>query len=254
MKKTKKIALAAIIISVTALLVGGIFWYGLGPKIDENNPPQIIEAHAIRPADVEGISKFRSGAGHDFSAGGETCRSMKHYFMPKGFAQYTATNQQGGDEYLPPAPTPETTIKIYSPLSGKITAIQSEQYPIGKQIYIRSDTHSNITVRLFHVYPLGSIKEGEKVTAGQQIGEISKYQQTDIAVQARSRNGEQFFSYFQMMPDALFIDYQKHGVQDRKALMISRAERDARPLQCNGEQFSQQNSPSSNNENWVTVQ
>lgn len=249
MKKKYKIFIGVLSFAFVLLIGGGIVWYSLGPAIDENNLPLVVEAHAIQPDDLEGISKFRSGAGHDFSANGETCRSMKHYFMPKGFTSYTSKNTQGATEYFPPAPTPDTAVKIFSPVTGTITKIQSEQYPIGKQIHIRSDKQKNITFRLFHVYPLENIREGADVTAGQHIGEISMYQQTDIAVQVRSRSGEQFLSYFDVMPNALFEDYQKHGLDKKSAVVITQVERDNKPLTCNGEQFTSEQ----NQNDWINL-
>lgn len=251
MKNKKRVFIIIGVIIAVILIAAGIIWYKLGPVYDENNAPKIVKAHMINPEDLEAISKFRSGAGHDFSTMGEICRSMKHYFMPKGFTAYNSQQQseQTQGEYMPPAPTPDTAVSIYSPVDGKIGSIASEQYPIGKQISISVKDNAKITMRLFHVYPADGITEGMDVTAGQKIGEISKYQQTDIAVQVLTRTGIQMLSYYQVMPDSLFADYAAHGITDRSEFIITKKARDAKPLSCNGEQFTQQNSQ----DDWVSL-
>lgn len=39
------------------------------------------------------------------------------------------------------------------------------------------------------------------------------------------------------MTDSLFLQYQARGITARSALIISRKQRDADPLSCNGETF-----------------
>ncbi|MBI2588327.1 hypothetical protein HYW31_01265 [Candidatus Berkelbacteria bacterium] len=39
------------------------------------------------------------------------------------------------------------------------------------------------------------------------------------------------------MPDSVFAKYQKLGIKNRGELIISKEERNANPLQCNGEKF-----------------
>jgi hypothetical protein len=53
---------------------------------DANGVPRFAESNCIELHKISRISKFRSGAGHDYSDDFETCRSMKHYFDPKGGA------------------------------------------------------------------------------------------------------------------------------------------------------------------------
>jgi len=60
---------------------------------------------------------------------------------------------------------------------------------------------------------------------------------TDIAVQTGGFGNRQFISYFSVMSDQLFAKYQNRGLDSRNDVIISRAERDADPLQCAGEQF-----------------
>src|SRR5262249_17234372 len=43
-----------------------------------------------------------------------------------------------------------------------------------------------------------------------------------------------YVSYFDVMPDAIFATYQARGLTSRADVIISRADRDAHPLQCGG--------------------
>lgn len=212
--------------------------------------PKFIQADFIDLSKIFSISKFRSGSGHDFSRGsGETCRSMKHYFnVWRTMEADRLVNQNKG---IPPPPNEKTDIPIYSPVDGKIISIESEQVNIGKQIYIRPDSHANFTVRLFHIYPLSDIKKGVSVKAGQKIGVIGQYQNTDIAImQGRAM----YISYFNVMPDDLFTKYQALGVNSREELIISKEERDASPLECNGEWFTKNYDSDPNFENFVYLE
>ena len=94
-----------------------------------------IEADFIDLDKIYSISKFRSGSGHDFSGNGETCRSMKHYFNTQDTRGKMLAYDRGNG--IPPKPDGINDINIYSPVSGKIVAVESEQMPIGEQIYIR---------------------------------------------------------------------------------------------------------------------
>ena len=219
-----------------AVIVVGFFVYstlrekvGVGVKVDVDNPPKFIQADFIDLSKIYSISKYRSGEGHDFSGNGETCRSMKHYFTPQ--VDVTQKPQKAADgRTLPPAPNGKNDIDIFSPVDGKITDIQSERLPVGEQLYIEPTNAKDFTIRLFHVYKVDGIKKGATVKAGQKIGVISGYSATDISVEG---GRYQFVSYFQVMPDNLFANYQKRGVTSRDDLIISRAYRDAHPIPCN---------------------
>ncbi len=217
-------------------MIGVLVLFGVfGPKdIDENNSPQFIQADFIDLDRIYSISKFRSGSGHDFSGNGETCRSMKHYFNTQDTQEkLTAWDENNG---IPPLPTANTAISIYSPVDGKIIRVEEEEAPIGQQIYIVPEDELRFTIRLFHVYLLPELDAGSKIVAGQKIGEISAYSNTDIAITV-GRYGNRFVSYFEVMPDNIFAKYLARGVEDRDELIITEEERDASPLQCNGERF-----------------
>lgn len=220
-------------------------------SFDVNKPPKFVKADFIDLSRVASISKFRSASGHDFTARtGETCRSMKHYFMPPRSEEGEKLQQQ--NNFLPPPPDGKNDIKIYSPVDGKITKIEAEQTPIGEQIYIEPTGYPGVNVRLFHVYKLNGVKAGNTVAAGEQIGNIGQFQGTDVAVEVRSGfNFQAFLSYFDVMPDALFAKYQARGVKDRSELIITKEYRDAHPLKCNGEMFAENYDSGQQPENWV---
>lgn len=206
---------------------------------DSGSLPQFIQADFIDLDKIAYISKFRSGSGHDFSGNGEKCRSMKHYFNTQDTREkMDAFSQNNG---LPPAPDGNGDIPIYSPVDGKIVSVKKEQMPIGVQVYIRPNSNSEFTIRLFHIYLSSVIKKGSAVKAGQKIGVISKNQNTDIAISKGSPFGQNFISYFDVMPDSIFKGYQDRGVKSRSDFIISKKERDAKPLACNGEQFAENN-------------
>jgi len=217
------------------LAIGLLLALFLKPEKTSGNIPQFIQADFIDLDRIATISKFRSNSGHDFSQGtGETCRSMKHYFN-------IAYSDESGRAWaanngVPPAPDGKNDIKIYSPVDGKIVTIQKEQ-SVGEQIYIRPDSSPEYTIRLFHVYKQEGIKKGKKVKAGEQIGVIGRYQNTDIAIQTGGGFKSNFISYFQAMPDSIFANYIARGAKSREQFMITKEYRDAHPLECNGEQF-----------------
>lgn len=232
--KIFKIILVIVCTALVAVL-SLVFYERYSVKnIDENNLPKIIQADWIDLKRIGSISKFRSGSGHDFSGNGETCRSMKHYFNTPDTREKMLSYDRGNG--IPPKPDGVSDISIYSPVDGKITAVESEQMPIGEQVYIRSKSHPDYTVRLFHIYLESDIKDGSEVSAGQKIGVISQYQNTDIAITVGefSRN---YVSYFDVMPDEIFSKYQAAGIMNRGQLIITKEYRDAHPLECLSERF-----------------
>lgn len=236
--KYLKVELVFLCAIIVLSLVVGYFVLRSGSNTDTNNPPKFIQADFIDLKKIYSISKFRSGSGHDFSGGGETCRSMKHYFNTQDNQEKMSLFEQNNG--IPPKPDGINDINIYSPVDGTIADVQREQMPIGEQIYISPKSNPNYTIRLFHIYLNERIKKGSKISAGQKIGIISLYQNTDIAILA-GRYSRKYISYFDVMPDNIFAKYVDRGVKSRSELIISKEARDADPLQCNGEMFVQKN-------------
>lgn len=233
--------LKIILFSILGLVVVGLglmAYQRLSVKpVDTSNLPRFIQADWIDLSRIGSISKFRSGSGHDFSGNGETCRSMKHYFN----VIRTETDQKLVDQYqgFSPPFSLEGAIPIFSPVDGKITAVEEENSQMGQQVYIQPQSYRDYTVRLFHIFLLDGYAKGRTVKAGEKIGHIGRIQNTDIAVNLGGLGGRRFVSYFQVMPDAVFAKYQALGIKSREELIITKEYRDAHPLACNGEQFSQ---------------
>lgn len=202
---------------------------GKSTAVDITNPPKFIQADFIDLSKIYSISKFRSGEGHDFSGNGETCRSMKHYFNPQVDVSIKPEKAADG-RTIPPLPDGVHDIDIFSPVDGTIIDITSERLPVGEQLYIQPADAKGYTIRLFHVYKITGIQKGVTVKAGQKIGVISGYSTTDISVEGGSDN---FVSYFQVLPDALFGAYTKRGATTRDDFIFSRGYRDANPIACN---------------------
>ena len=104
---------------------------------------------------------------------------------------------------------------------------------------------------IFHINLNNPLNVGDIVTAGQELGKSQKIfgTSTDLAVGVHTPNGYKLVSYFDVMTDLLFQDYQARGMGSRDEAIISKEERDADPLTCDGEEFVD----SGNLENWVTL-
>jgi len=191
--------------------------------------PQFVEAHYIEPESISQISKFRSGVGHNYSDDFESCRSMKHYFQPGEGIDWS-------------------TVKIFSPVNGTVSGIDQEW--AGAKVQINSEEYPTIFFILFHVSLNNSLSVGDQVVAGQQIGtHIGLQTMSDIAVGMSTPDGWKLISYFDVITDSLFQDYQSRGLNSRNDVIITREVRDADPLTCDGEEFTD----SSNLENWVIL-
>ncbi|MFA5926597.1 MAG: hypothetical protein WCT32_02090 [Patescibacteria group bacterium] len=233
-KKWLWIILGAVLLLLVVAIALKVTGVGFGEK-DDSPPPQFIQADFIDLKYIFSISKFRSGSGHDFSGQGETCRSMKHYFNVQWSPEVERERTENNG--FPKPPSPGKGIDIFSPVDGEIVSVGEERTPIGKQVYIRPDSAKGYTVRLFHVYLLPGFGKGTKVQSGQPIGQIGLNQNTDIAITRGSKFNEELISYFSVMPDNIFANYQERGAKERNDFIITKEERDAQPLQCNGEQF-----------------
>lgn len=230
----------ALIVGAVVIVIGGIVSFVIIRKmsqpslvavnVDLNNPPKFIQANFVDLSKIFSISKFRSGEGHDFSAGDETCRSMKHYFTQQFDPNLKITKDAYG-KTIPPQPDGVSDVDIVSPVDGTITQIASETFPVGKQIYIVPDSNPEFTIRLFHVYPVSTLQAGSHVHAAEKIGVIAKGQGTDVAVQLGD-HATNFISYFSVLPDSLFAAFHARGVTSRDELIITKEYRDAHPLQC----------------------
>ena len=172
---------------------------------------------------------FRSGIGHDYSDDFESCRSMKHYFNPKS---------NGSVDW--------STVQIFSPVSGTVPQIWEGW--AGTTVQIKSEEYPAFYFIIFHVNLTNPLNVGDLVTAGQQLGTQAQTA-SDIAVEVSTPSGWKLVSYFDVMTDSLFQNYQARGLSSRDDAIISKEARDADPLTCDGDQFTD----SGNLENYVVL-
>jgi len=224
----KRLVIAGAVVGVGVLgVVGWKVFQEHNPFLDTTHPPQFVTANFVDLSKIFSVSKFRSLQGHDFSKGGETYRSMKHYVVPQHTQEMGETVARNNG--IPPKPDGKTDVDILSPFDGKITKIQPERMPVGEQVFLVPNAAPGYEVRLFHVFKVDGIKAGSRVTAGQKIGVISSYSDTDVSVEG----GGKYLSIFQVMTDAVFAQYQARGVAAREDFIISREYRDAHAVTCN---------------------
>jgi len=191
------------------------------PKFVANNYIDLTQTSNGSPL-INAISMFRSSEGHSYADGLETCRSMKHYFK-----------------------NPDAATKIYAPVTGTVTKVAAESATGagGTQIWITSEAYPAFTFKLFHVNPGKTYTAGNKVSAGEQLGtHIGTSTWSDIAVMAItspviSKTSVRNVSYFETLTDSAFLPFKNRGIATPQALIHSQAVRDANPLTCDGETF-----------------
>jgi hypothetical protein len=207
--------------------------------------PQFVEKNFTQLNKIEKISKFRSGFGHSYTDGNETCRSMKHYFDP--FQRFRDNN----------------IVEIYSPVNGIITSVVNDGHgaSIGlknKEIQIKSADQPAFIFIFFHCDIISeAIASGKSVQAGELLGYARLYYEDlqqyatsfDITVSVNTPAGMRLISYFDVLNDQVFNEYFSRGANSRSDFVITREARDGSPLQCNGETFLD----SGVLENWVTL-
>ena len=116
----------------------------------------------------------------------------------------------------------------------------------GTAVRIKSEEYPAFYFKIFHVNLTNPLNVGDLVTAGQQLG---THTVGDIAVEVSTPNGGKLVSYFDVMTDSLFQNYQARGLSSRDDAIISKEARDADPLTCDGDEFID----SGNLENYVVL-
>lgn len=200
--------------------------------VNSNGIPRFVESDYIELAKIERISRFRSGAGHDYWDDFESCRSMKHYFQPSNTVNWAS-------------------IQIRSPVAGTVSRLDQEQLAGGgTQIRIKSRDFPAFYFILFHVQTNAPLSVGDSVSAGQLLGtHVGPQTTSDIAVGVNTPTGWKLLSYFDVMTDLMFATYQARGISSRTDAIISKEARDGDPLNCNGGTFA----GPGNLPNWVTL-
>ena len=232
--------------------------------------PQLVEAHITNPDMIYELSKFRSGAGHDFSydpsfayAGEyfgatdstEPDSSMKHYYVP-----YLAYK---GDQL---------TVPVFAPFDGTFTRVTEEVHPddatkINKRIELTSADDSDYIAVLFHLnldhdypqilndwpaalwpahQPDDSSYLTDTVSAGDFLGyaDMRISNDFDVAILYEVSAMEKYWiSLYDLMPNSLFESYQNRGAS-RAAMSFTKSERLADPVTWWGGR---------NDEDWLTL-
>jgi hypothetical protein len=210
--------------------------------------PTLMSSPLTDLALIEEISKFRSGAGHDFSYDAsfpfgasdatEPASSMKHYLAP-----YSAWS---GDQ---------STVPVYAPFAGEIVRVTEEGSgaSANKRIEIESSTHSAYVLILFHIdldedypqilndwpielWPSHQPDDSSYVTTTVAAGDLLGYADMrsahdfDVAVLWTDTDGSRYWvSYFDLVPDSLFEAHEERGAT-RSDMTISKADRIATPV------------------------
>lgn len=232
-------------VTLAALLLG----LGIMAPTQTEAHPEFVSSNVTDLALIEEISKFRSGAGHDFSYdptfpfgstdSSEPPSSMKHYFAPYTF--------HSGDQH---------SVPVYAPFAGEITRVTDESNgaDVNKRVEIRSSAYPEYTLIIFHIklntaYPQilddwpaefwPSHQEDDTdystliVASGDLLGyaDMRDSHDFDVAVLFTDTDGARYWiSYFDLMPDSLFSNYTDRGVA-RADLSISKADRLATPVE-----------------------
>lgn len=182
--------------------------------LDSLGIPRIVTADYIESFRIRRVSYFRSGFGHDYSDAVESCRSMKHYFVPSDMA----TADQ---------------IQVFAPFAGTVSRVMEEQ-SFGTQVQIRSAANPAFTAILFHLRPDQTLEVGHTVAAGERLGRhFGAETASDVALQVNTPTGTRLISYFDALSDAVWTArYATRGAAARSSFIHSRAARDATPLMC----------------------
>lgn len=198
---------------------------GVTFDITKESLPKIAVANFIDlDWQVQRISKFRGGYGHDYSFGtGETCRSMKHYFWAKG-----------GDPGKTHSP-PWMTIALYAPADGVIERVQVSNNTDGPetQFSILVDANKAFRFGFHHVRLEPKLINGSQVKAGQKLGTIgNENNHGEIAVEIMTTKGRTLVSFFEVATDEILKAYAARGLTDTTKVIYTKEERDAKPLSC----------------------
>ena len=128
----------------------------------------------------------------------------------------------------------DITFEIDETIAGKL-----DPEPVGRAI----------SAALEQFYP-DRLPDGASVEAGQPIGtHIGTQTWSDVTIRVQTPRGTALVSWFDALTESALAAYTSRGLASRAAAIISRSERDANPLGCNGETFANRGTI----ENWVEL-
>ena len=208
---------------------------GFAPElpIDPANPPKVATHNFIDLEPFIRITKIRSAYGHNYNYGspeydptGVSCSSMKHYFDAYNSDQRWSGNFGSYDT--------RGVVKFYSPVDGDLYQVITNEIEQGTeyQFYISPTNYQKLVFTFHHVDLLEEFVDGGSVTAGQHLGYIIRPNgQGEIAV-AISGDKTEYISFFDVMTDEVFAEYQGRGIMNRAQMTIPKQERVANPIPC----------------------
>ena len=220
------------------------------PLLSKAVHPDLIQTNLTDLHYIEEISKFRSGAGHEFyfdatfpfgaTDSSEPPSSMKHYLSP--YDQYKDNN--GTNDLIP----------IYAPFTGSIVRVTNENCcgHINKRVEIQSHDNSAYTLIIFHInlneaypqiyndwpahlwpahLPDDSDYETLTVNAGDLLGyaDLRGVNDFDIAVLWENSVDRYWISYFDLLSTAVEDEYLRRSINIDE-LTISQSTRLAEPV------------------------
>jgi hypothetical protein len=184
---------------------------------DSQGIPKIASLYTDA-ARIARVSLYRSSVGHDYSDFAEACRSMKHYFQP-----LDSTNWY--------------TLPIWSPISGSVTRFEQEW--AGSKIEIASTDFPAFRFVIFHLNAARMFQVGDRLSEGEYLGThigVQTYSDVAVIVNDPTHQGR-MVSYILTLTDKAFSSLTGALPIQREDYIISKAARDANPLECNGDQF-----------------
>ena len=204
------------------------------PTIDPANPPKIATSNFIDLDPYIRITKIRAAYGHNYNHGtvehdptGASCSSMKHYF--------DAYTEKQRSHHIFGSYDTSGVVKYYSPVDGNLYQTIPREIEQGTeyQFYISPTGYKQLVFTFHHVDLLEEFTKGGSVTSGQHIGYIIRpHGQGEIAVSVSNGAVYEYISFFDVMTDEVFAEYQARGIINRAQMTISREEREANPIPC----------------------
>ena len=186
---------------------------------------------------IGGMSRFRSGIGHDFSHLDVyeewSCRSMKHYYFMRSSDNLTNVFSPVNAEVIEligEGKGDEANTRI----TGQSVGLSNVQV----RMRVTDSDYTAFVVILFHVDLGVLLRVGDTISAGQLLGKKSEQVNgLDIAIYADTPQGKRLVSYFDVINDNVFQEYVNRGVVSREMMIISKKQRDANLLSCTGVYF-----------------
>ena len=233
-------------------------------NFDRNNIPKIAKFNFTELDKFSRMSKIRSAVGHNYSyktdeddPSRQNCKSMKHYLIPNGAPRSHSAYST----------TPHTfkwmSIKFYAPVDGFINHVEYSENNYGTEanfgIQATETDAKGYYFDYYHIALDPNLKVGSTVKAGQQIGTLGdENSYGEIAVSARiSKTKIHLISFLEVATDEIFNLYKSRGINSPADVIITREERDAKPLACDQSEAgwfigsSRSNKPDISFQKWV---